>query len=70
MSDQLLKDWTGTKDSPHSSGDWLISNENLEATNSEDTWLGDYRPARQGLVNSETIQITSVKPISQTARYQ
>jgi len=68
MSDQPLKDWAGTRDS-HSSDDWLISNENLEATNSGGTWLRDYRPARQGLVNSETIQI-SVKSIFQTGRFQ
>jgi len=48
MADQPLKDWT--RDS-HSSGDWLNPNENLEATNSEDTWLRDYRPTREGVVN-------------------
>lgn len=53
MADQPLKDWTRKKDL-HSSDHWPNSNENLEVTNGEGTWLRDYKPAREILVNSGT----------------
>lgn len=56
MADQSLKDWTGKKNL-HFSGDWSNSNENPKVTNGESTWLRDYKPAREILVNSGIIKI-------------
>lgn len=57
MADQPLKDWT-EKNNLHSSGDsWSNSNENPKVTNDESIWLHDYKPTREILVNSGTIEI-------------
>lgn len=54
---QPLKDWTGKKNL-HFSGDWL--NEKPKVTNGENTWLRDYEPAREVLINSGIIEIIKI----------
>jgi len=62
MADQSLKDWTEKKNL-HSSGDWSNSNENLKVTNGESTWLRNYKPARENLVNSGIIELIKMLKI-------
>ncbi|XP_011644958.1 uncharacterized protein LOC105432053 [Pogonomyrmex barbatus] len=66
MADQLLKDWTGKK-ALDSSKDWSNSNKNLKVTNSEGTWLRDYKPA-EILINSDIIEI--IKTLEIFARFK